>query len=124
MTERMIAAIENPYVKIIGHPTGRLLGSRPMYPLNIDDVIRAAAENNTILEINASPSRLDLGPEYVQKAKEVGVLMSINTDAHSKLQFGFRRFGVNVARRSGLTKDDVINTYSLEELREKHIIKS
>ncbi len=123
MTERMIAAIENPHVKIIGHPTGRLLGSRPMYPINIDDVIRAAAENNTVLEINASPSRLDLGPEYVRKAKEAGVLMSINTDAHSKLQFEFRKFGVNVARRSGLTKDDVINTYTLEELREKHIIK-
>lgn len=123
MTERMIAAIENPYVKIIGHPTGRLLGSRPMYPIDIDAVIHAAAENDTILEINASPSRLDLGPEYVLKAKEAGVLMSINTDAHSKLQFGFLRFGVNVARRSGLTKDDVINTYSLEELREKHIIK-
>lgn len=123
MTERMMAAIENPYVKIIGHPTGRLLGSRPMYPINIDDVICAAAENDTILEINASPSRLDLGPEYVRKAKEAGVLLSINTDAHSKLQFGFRKFGINVARRSGLTKKDVINTYTLEELREKHIIK-
>lgn len=123
MTERMIAAIENPYVKIIGHPTGRLLGSRPMYPIDVDAVIRAAAENDTVLEINASPSRLDLGPEYVRKAKEAGVLMSINTDAHSKSQFEFRRFGVNVARRSGLTKDDVINTYSLEKLHEKHIIK-
>lgn len=123
MTERMIAAIENPHVKIIGHPTGRLLGSRPMYPIDIDAVIFAAAENDTVLEINASPSRLDLGPEYVRKAKEAGVLMSINTDAHSKLQFDFRRFGVNVARRSGLTKDDVINTYTLDELREKKIIR-
>ncbi len=123
MTERMIAVIENPYVKIIGHPTGRLLGSRPMYPIDVDAVIRAAAENDTVLEINASPSRLDLGPEYVQKAREAGVLMSINTDAHSKSQFEFLRFGVNVARRSGLTKDDVINTYTLKELREKNIIK-
>ena len=124
MTKRLIAAIENPYVKIIGHPTGRLLGSRPMYPIDIDDVISAAAENNTVLEINASPSRLDLGPEYVRKAKEAGVLMSINTDAHAKLQFEFRKYGVNVARRSGLTKDDVINTYTLEKLRKKHIIKT
>lgn len=123
MTERMIAAIENPYVKIIGHPTGRLLGSRPMYPIDVDAVIRAAAENDTVLEINASPSRLDLGPEYVQKAREAGVLMSINTDAHSQSQFEFLRFGVNVARRSGLAKDDVINTYTLKELREKNIIK-
>ena len=123
MTERMIAAIENPHVKIIGHPTGRLLGSRPMYPIDIDAVICAAAENDTVLEINASPSRLDLGPEYVRKAREAGVLMSINTDAHSKLQFEYLRFGVNVARRSGLTKDDVINTYTLKELLGKNIIK-
>lgn len=118
MTKRMISAIENPYVKIIGHPTGRLLGSRPMYPINIDEVVCAAAENDTILEINASPSRLDLGPEYVHKAKEAGVYISINTDAHSKRQFGFRKFGVNVARRSGLMKNDVINTFPLNKLRE------
>lgn len=118
MTKRMICAIENPYVKIIGHPTGRLLGTRPMYPINIDEIIDAAAENRTILEINGSPSRLDLGPEYVRKAKEAGVLISINTDAHAIRQFQHRQFGVNVARRSGLTKDDVINTYPLDKLRE------
>ena len=118
MTKRMIRAIENPYVKIIGHPTGRLLGRRPMYPINLDEIISAAAENDTILEINGSPSRLDLGPEYVRKAKEAGVLISINTDAHSVPEFERYQYGVNVARRSGLTKDDVINTYSLEKLRE------
>lgn len=118
MTKRMIRAIENPYVKIIGHPTGRLLCRRPMYPINLDEIIHAAAENNTILEINGSPSRLDLGPEYVRKAKEAGVLISINTDAHSVPEFERYQYGVNVARRSGLTKDDVINTYPLEKLRE------
>ncbi len=118
MTKRMICAIENPYVNIIGHPTGRLLGRRPMYPINLDEIIDAAAENDTILEINGSPSRLDLGPEYVCKAKDAGVLISINTDAHSIPQFEHRQFGVNVARRSGLTKDDVINTYPLEKLRQ------
>lgn len=118
MTKRMIRAIENPYVKIIGHPTGRLLGRRPMYPINLDEIISAAAENNTILEINGSPSRLDLGPEYVRKAKDAGVLIAINTDAHSVPEFERYQYGVNVARRSGLTKDDVINTYSLEKLRE------
>ncbi len=117
MTKRMIAAIENPYVYIIGHPTGRLLGSRPMYPINLDEIIHAAAENNTILEINGSPSRLDLGPEYVRKAKDAGVLISINTDAHAVRQFVHRKYGVNVARRSGLTKEDVINTYPLDKLR-------
>ncbi len=124
MTKRMIRAIENPYVRIIGHPTGRLLGSRPMYAINIDEIITAAAEYDTILEINASPSRLDLGPEYVRMAKEAGVRLSINTDAHSKLQFEFRKFGINVARRSGLTKDDVINTFPLDKLREELNIKS
>ena len=119
MTNRMIRAIENPFVMIIGHPTGRLLGSRPMYSINLEEVIIAAAENDTILEINASPSRLDLGPEYVRLAKEAGVRISINTDAHSKLQFEFRKFGINVARRSGLTKGDVINTYSLDKLRQE-----
>jgi DNA polymerase (family 10) len=118
MTKRMIRAIENPYVKIIGHPTGRLLGRRPMYPINLDEIISAAAENDTILEINGSPSRLDLGPEYVRKAKAAGVLISINTDAHSVPEFERYQYGVNVARRSGLTKDDVINTYPLEKLRE------
>ena len=117
MTKRMIRAIENPYVKIIGHPTGRLLGRRPMYPINLNEIISAAAENNTILEINGSPSRLDLGPEYVRKAKEAGVLIAINTDAHSVPEFERYQYGVNVARRSGLTQDDVINTYSLEKLR-------
>ena len=117
MTKRMIRAIENPYVKIIGHPTGRLLGRRPMYPINLDEIISAAAENDTILEINGSPSRLDLGPEYVHKAKAAGVLISINTDAHSVPEFERYQYGVNVARRSGLTKDDVINTYPLEKLR-------
>ncbi len=117
MTKRMIRAIENPYVKIIGHPTGRLLCRRPMYPINLDEIISAAAENNTILEINGSPSRLDLGPEYVRKAKDAGVLIAINTDAHSVPEFERYQYGVNVARRSGLTKDDVINTYSLEKLR-------
>lgn len=118
MTKRMIRAIENPYVKIIGHPTGRLLGRRPMYPINLDEIISAAAENDTILEINGSPNRLDLGPEYVRKAKAAGVLISINTDAHSVPEFERYQYGVNVARRSGLTKDDVINTYPLEKLRE------
>ncbi|MCG9129672.1 PHP domain-containing protein [Candidatus Poribacteria bacterium] len=125
MTKRMISAIENPFVNIIGHPTGRLLGRRPMYPINIDEILAAAAEHNKIMEINGSPSRLDLGPEYVRKGKELGILFSINTDAHSIPQFERREYGVNVARRSGLTKDDVINTYTIERLVEtlKHTRK-
>ncbi len=117
MTKRVIRAIENPYVMIIGHPTGRLLCKRPMYPINIDEIIAAAAENDTVLEINGSPSRLDLGPEYIRLAKDAGVLISVNTDAHSIPEAERYKYGVNVARRSGLTKEDVINTYPLEKLR-------
>lgn len=119
MTQRIIRAIENPFVNIIGHPTGRMLGHRPMYPVNLQEVIAAAAENKTVLEINGSPNRLDLDPEFVRMAKSAGVLLAVNTDAHGIQQFAHRQSGVNVARRGWLTKDEVINTYALEELREK-----
>lgn len=118
MTKRIIRAIENPFVNIIGHPTGRMLGYRPMYALNIEEVIKAAAENNTVLEINASPSRLDLDSQFARMAKNAGVLLTVNTDAHGIGQLPRRRFGLNVARRGWLTKAEVINTYTLEELRE------
>ena len=118
MTKRIIRAIENPFVTIIGHPTGRMLGYRPMYALNIEEVIAAAAENNTVLEINASLSRLDLDSQFVRMAKSAGVLLSVNTDAHGIGQLPRRRFGLNVARRGWLTKAEVINTYTLAELRE------
>ena len=120
MTKRIVRAIENPFVNIIGHPTGRMLGHRPMYPLNLEEVIAAAAENNTVLEINGSPSRLDLAPQFVRMAKDAGVLLAVNTDAHGIPQLAHRRTGLNVARRGWLTKTDVINTYTLEELREQY----
>ena len=119
MTQRIVRAIENPFVNIIGHPTGRMLGRRPMYPLNLEEIIEAAAENQTVLEINGSPSRLDLDPEFVRMAKKAGVLLSVNTDAHAIGQLAHRQSGLNVARRGWLTKDEVINTYTLDELREK-----
>jgi DNA polymerase (family 10) len=119
MTQRIVRAIENPLVNIIGHPTGRLLGRRAMYPLNLEEIIEAAAENKTVLEINGSPSRLDLDPEFVRMAKKAGVLLAVNTDAHAIRQLAHRQSGLNVARRGWLTKNEVINTYTLEELREK-----
>ena len=119
MTQRIVRAIENPFVNIIGHPTGRLLGRRAMYPLNLEEIIEAAAENQTVLEINGSPSRLDLDPEFVRMAKKAGVLLAVNTDAHAIRQLAHRQSGLNVARRGWLTKNEVINTYTLEELREK-----
>ena len=119
MTQRIVRAIENPFVNIIGHPTGRLLGRRAMYPLNLEEIIEAAAENKTVLEINGSPSRLDLDPKFVRMAKKAGVLLAVNTDAHAIRQLAHRQSGLNVARRGWLTKNEVINTYTLEELREK-----
>ena len=119
MTQRIVRAIENPFVNIIGHPTGRLLGRRPMYSLNLEEIIAAAAENKTVLEINGSPSRLDLDPEFVRMAKKAGVLLAVNTDAHDIGLLARRQFGLNVARRGWLTKNEVINTYTLEELHEK-----
>ena len=116
MTRRIVRAIENPFVHILGHPTGRLLGRRPMYALNLEEIIAAAAENGTVLEINGSPSRLDLGPEFVHQAKRAGVRLAVNTDAHAISHLEHRHFGINVARRGWLTKTDVINTYTLEEL--------
>ena len=119
MTRRIIRAIENPFVNIIGHPTGRMLGRRPMYSLNIEEVIAAAAENSTVLEINGSPSRLDLDPKFVRMAKKAEVLLAVNTDAHDIGLLARRQFGLNVARRGWLTKAEVINTYTLKELRQK-----
>lgn len=117
MTKRMIRAIENPFVNIIGHPTGRLLGRRPGYALNLNAVIQAAVEHHVVLEINASSNRLDLEPDMARKANEAGVLLTINTDAHAVPQLQQTCFGINVARRAWLTKDAVINTYSLDTLR-------
>ena len=119
MTKRIVRAIENPFVNIIGHPTGRMLGHRHGYPLNLEEVIAAAAENRTVLEINGSPSRLDLDPQFVRMAKNAGVLLAVNTDAHAIERLVHRQSGLNVARRGWLTKAEVINTYTLEELREQ-----
>jgi DNA polymerase (family 10) len=117
MTARVIRAIENPFVTIIGHPTGRLLGRRPGYAIDLDAVISAAAAHDVVLEINASPSRLDLEPSVARHARRNGVLLAINTDAHATKQVEHIAFGVNVARRGWLEKEDVINTYPLEVLK-------
>ncbi len=118
MTDRIIRAIENPYVTIIGHPTGRVLGHRPGYAVNLEAVADAAAAHGVALEINAAPSRLDLEPSSVRQARDRGVLLSVNTDAHSVPDLGRALFGINVARRGWLEKADVLNTYSLAAVKE------
>jgi len=116
-TERMIRAIRNPHVSVIGHPSGRLIGEREPYEIDMEQVIAAAREHGCHLEINAQPDRMDLSDNYIHAAKQAGVKLAISTDAHSVDAFGCIRLGVDQARRGWLTADDVINTRSLAELR-------
>lgn len=116
ITQRMISAIRNPHVHIIGHPTGRLIPDREGADLDMDAVLNAAAESGVALEINAHPSRLDLDDMYARRAKELGIPISINTDAHSAEDFDMRFYGVAIARRAWLTKNDVINAWSTDKL--------
>jgi DNA polymerase (family 10) len=116
VTERMINTIRNPHVDIIGHPTGRLIPDREGADLDMDAVLKAAAESGVALEINANPARLDLEDHYARRAKEMGIPISINTDAHSEEDMDLRFYGVAMARRAWLTAEDVINTWPAERL--------
>jgi len=115
-TQRMLRAIENPYVDIIGHPTGRLLLSRSGYPLDVDAVIEAAAAHGTCIEINAHPSRLDLDWHYVYKARAKGIKIPVNPDAHVLAGIDDMRYGIGIARKGWLRPADVLNTMEIEAL--------
>ena len=110
MTERVVRAVENPHTSIIGHPTGRLLLRRDAYPLDLDAVLRAAAQKKVAMELNAYPDRLDLNDRHLRLAKQHGVKIVINTDAHHTSHMEKIRFGVLQARRAWLTREDVLNT--------------
>jgi DNA polymerase (family 10) len=116
MTKRLISAMENPYVTMLGHLTGRLLLSREPYQVNIPAVLDAAAATGTIIELNANPRRLDLDWRWWPLAKEKGVKCAINPDAHSTSGLQDLIFGVGIARKGWLTKDDVINTLPLARM--------
>lgn len=116
MTARIIKAIENPHVTMLGHATGRLLCQRPSYAVNIPAIIDAAAATGTIIELNASPWRLDLDWHWWKLAKEKGVKTSINPDAHSVRGLQDLFFGIRSARKGWLTREDVINTLPLGEI--------
>ncbi len=116
VTERLLNAIRNPHVDIIGHPTGRLIPEREGADLDMDAVLNAAAETGVALEINAHPMRLDLDDVYARRAKELGIPISINTDSHSEQDFDNLFYGVAIARRAWLTKADVINCWSTDKL--------
>ncbi|OGX46155.1 MAG: DNA polymerase III [Omnitrophica WOR_2 bacterium RIFCSPLOWO2_12_FULL_51_8] len=116
LTKRVINACRNKYAHIIAHPTGRLWGTREAYDLDLEQVLRAAADTNTCLELNAFSQRLDLDSANCRRAKELGVRLALGSDAHSKEQLAAMKLGVAVARRGWLEPGDVINTFTLEEL--------
>ncbi|KPJ71707.1 DNA polymerase III [Parcubacteria bacterium DG_74_3] len=116
MTERIIKAMKNPNIDIISHPTGRLLKRRDEYQIDFEKILRVAREFGVILEINSWPERLDLNDQKIRMAKEAGVKMIINTDAHQKDQLRFIELGIAQARRGWAEKEDVINTQPLKGL--------
>lgn len=117
MTARIVKALDNPHVDILGHPTGRLLESRDAYAVNIARLIEAAGRTKTALEINASPKRLDLSDQHARMARERGVPLVISTDAHTRYQLRYMEYGVAIARRAWLEPKHVLNTRPLEEFR-------
>lgn len=115
-TKRVIAAIENPYSKILGHPSGRLINRRGPMELDMEKIIDACKVNNVAIEINSNPLRLDLTDKYVRMAKAKGVKIAIDSDGHKADQWDLLKYGIFVARRGWLEKDDVINTYDIKNL--------
>jgi DNA polymerase (family 10) len=114
MTDRYLAAIENPYVRAIGHPTGRQLLHRDGFPFDFERVAAAAARRGIALEINASPERLDLGDAMIRSAKALGCRFVVSTDAHHPKHLHNMRYGVSMARRGWLTREDLVNTQSAD----------
>jgi DNA polymerase (family 10) len=116
ITKRMKSAMRNPYVSVIAHPTGRLIGERDPYDIDINEVLKAAKETNTAIEINSYPLRLDLNDVHSKMAKERGVKIVISTDTHVISQFNYMAYGVSIARRGWIEKKDVLNTMNVVEL--------
>ena len=115
-TERILAAVRHPLVNILAHPTGRILGRRKPYAFDVDRVLRACAEHNVAVELNAHPSRLDLKDTHLMRSRELGIPVVISTDSHRVKELALMRYGVEQARRAWLTPDDVLNTLPVEEL--------
>ncbi len=116
LTRRLVAAMENPYVSVIAHPTGRLLGKRDAYDIDMEEVIKTAARTGTSLEINANPLRLDLGDTNARAAAGLSVKLSIGTDTHTLGNFDFMSYGIGIARRGWLDKEDVLNALDTKAL--------
>jgi DNA polymerase (family X) len=118
MTDRIVRAVRNPRVTMLGHPTGRLLLARDGYPVDLDAVIEAASEAGTMIEINANPHRLDLDSTHARKAQAQGISIPINPDAHSTGGFADLDYGIGVARKAGLGSGDVLNALDPESVTE------
>ncbi len=118
LTRRIIKACQNKYVHIIAHPTGRLWGAREEYEVDFEEIFKVAKDTNTSMEINSFPQRLDLNDIYSRMAKDFGVKIAINTDAHIAEQLDTMKFGLSCARRGWLEKKDVLNTLSLNKLKQ------
>jgi DNA polymerase (family 10) len=118
ITKRFVTAVENPAVNVIGHPVTRKVGRRPPVDVDLDVLYAACARTGTALEVNASPDRMDLPPEHIAAARRAGVKFAIDTDAHSLVDLTNLRFGIAAARFGGLTTDDVINAWPLDQLEE------
>ncbi len=116
-TERILRAMENRYFSMLAHPSGRLLQERQPYNVDMELVINMARERGCFIELNSQPMRLDITDVYCQTARGEGVLISINSDAHSEHGFNNLQYGIAQARRGWLGKDDVLNTRSLAALR-------
>lgn len=115
-TERIVRAMQNPYVDILFHPTGRIIQRRDAYEVDMEEIIKTAKRTGTILEIDAYPDRLDLKDEYVRRCVLVGVKMVIDSDAHSPQHIGYLKHGIAQARRGWATKRDIINTKPVDEM--------
>jgi DNA polymerase (family 10) len=115
---RLLKAIENPYTVILGHLTGRLLLSRPGYPLDHKKIIEACAANRVVIELNAHPRRLDIDWRWADYALEKDVLLSIDPDAHSIEGYSDTRFGVLAAQKAGLTKERNLSSFGLKQFEE------
>jgi DNA polymerase (family 10) len=115
-TKRVCRALSNPHVTMLGHATGRLLLRRDGYKIDLEEVIKTAAKHHKMIEINAQPDRLDLDWTYVKRAKALGVPLVINPDAHATAELALYEYGVHVARRGWLTKDEVFNTRSAKDV--------
>ncbi len=117
MTRRIVRALQHPRVHILGHPTGRLIGKREPYAVDMEEIVHVAREEGVLLEVNAQPERLDLNDLHARMARDAGVRLVVGTDAHGVEELDFMRYGVDQARRGWCRASDVANTLGLAKLR-------